>query len=393
MDHKLEEGDLYCPMAHNGLQLTLDTDPDVIGVNNCCLMSDSRFTTKPHPEVWDDVRFLPVIETNKKNQWYLPSCGNCHEVEKAGHVSFRQGTYSAWGKEERLSGPRRIDLSIKNSCNLACRICGPGASTYWQKHIKDNGSIPIMQIPDGKGGAMDFNSSDFRSRNGKEQVEILKSFDLSNLRSLTFCGGETLMGNDNWEVMEYLATLPHAKESLMISFQTNGTQEIPLKRHELLDKFWLIKLHISIDGIEERFNYQRWPGDWHQVENNLLKIREDAPSNVMFLIEETIGVFNLPYIGQVADWREKNFNANRDGDPVEHTHHVAQGMYHLRGATQEYWEFSKSDRKYDMIPNDWKEDPELIKKMLAEIKLHDGWRNQRFEDSLPEVAEFYKRYL
>lgn len=376
-DFKLDKNDLYCPMIHNGLSLKIQPNSDEIKVKPCCIMSGGEFHTKINDNIWNDPRFLRLIKKNKKNEW-SEHCNDCKSVEQAGHLSFRQGMQSAWGKEERLSGPRRIDITFNISCNLACRICMPESSTYWQKHLKEN-NISFSAPP--------------KTLSAMEIIEWLKKLDLSNLRSFTFGGGETLLGNDYWEVCEYLVTLPHAKESLMISFQTNGTQPIPKKAYELLEKFHLVKLHFSIDGIEERFNYQRWPGDWKQVTENLLSIRENAPSNVMFLIEETLSIFNLAYLGEVAEWKKKYFDTNREGDLVDHTHHTVYGLYSLAGCTQEYVDFARKSEHTNFISNNWQENPELIKKMLAKIKQFDSFRNQNFKASLPRVAEFYKRYL
>ena len=368
---------IHCPMIHNGLFLSMASDPKLANISSCCLRPPEKINYEVSNSLWDDPFFIPLIEKNKKNEWD-PDCANCKSLEEVGHVSFRQGMLTAWGQEERLSGPKRIDFTFSSSCNIACRICGPTASTYWAKHQKENKiDFPVVQ----------------KNKTGQEAIEMLKKFDLSNLISLTFCGGETLLGNDYWEVCEYLATLPHAKESLMISFQTNGTQPIPKKRYDLLDKFHLIKLHVSLDGVEERFNYQRWPADWKQVEENLFNIKENAPGNVMFLIEETLSIFNLAYYGEVAKWRKQYFNTNREGDLVDHTHHIAQGTYHHRGCTQEYVDFLRTTKESNIISADWEEDPVLIKKMIAEIKQYDQFRNQSFKESLPKVAEFYKRYL
>jgi sulfatase maturation enzyme AslB (radical SAM superfamily) len=368
--------DTHCPMIHNGLHIRAMPSGE-LQLNNCCLMTSGFFQTDLKDDLWNLPGFQPIIETNKKNEW-SEACDNCKSVEQAGHLSMRQGMLDRWGIEERLSGPRRIDIVFNISCNLACRICGSHSSTFWQKHLKEN-NLPIKPFA--------------KNKSGTEAVELLKKLDLSHLQSIVFGGGETLMGNDHWEVCEYLATLPHAKDSLMISFQTNGTQSIPEKRFELLEKFHLVKLHISIDGIEERFNYQRWPGDWNQVENNLLTIKENAPSNVMFLIEETIGIFNLAYFGEVAEWKKKYFDTNREGDPVDHTHHTAFGLYSMAGCTQEYVNFARKSKHTNLIPSNWEEDPKLITTMLSEIKKFDSFRNQSFEKSLPRVAEFYKRYL
>lgn len=365
--------DTHCPIIHNGISIRATTDPNKFKIGQCCLRIHSLFEKNLDDISWNEPKFIPLIETNKQNKWD-PQCGNCSNLEKSGYKSYRQGMLDRWGIEERLSGPRRIDIVFNISCNLACRICGSHSSTFWQKHLKEN-DLPIEPF--------------IKNKSGTEVIGLLKKFDLSHLQSIMFGGGETLMGNDHWEVLEFLATLPQAKESLMIGFQTNGTQSIPKKRYELLEKFHLVKLHFSIDGIEERFNYQRWPGDWNQVEQNLFEIRDNAPGNVMFLIEETVGLLNLAYLGEVAEWKKKYFNTNREGDPVDHSQHLAGGIFSLTNITQEYVDAVPSD----LIPNDWEENPDSIFKMISEIQKFDSLRNQKFVRSLPRVAEFYTRYL
>jgi len=370
-------------MIHNGLNLSMNADS--VEFNNCCLSGSGYAKVKFGESIWDHKMFVPHIEKNKKNIWD-PDCRNCQSLENSNRISFRQSMLEEAGEEERLSGPRRIDLNFSRSCNLACRICGEMFSTYWTKHLKEN-NIPIYNE--------EFSDDKFLNGDAQKVIDTLKSIDLSNLRFLKFAGGETLLGNDYWKICEYLATLPHAKESLTISFQSNGTQVIPKKRHELLEKFHLIKLHFSIDGIEERFNYQRWPAEWNQVSENLLSIRENAPGNVMFLLEETISIFNLAYISEVAEWKKRNFDTNKEGDITDHTHHLAHGVFRLANCTKEYVDAMKTKGSmfHNMIPGDWKEDAASIENMINKIKQFDQVRNQKFEDYLPEVASFYSRYL
>jgi sulfatase maturation enzyme AslB (radical SAM superfamily) len=178
-----------------------------------------------------------------------------------------------------LTGPQRLDLTFDVSCNLACRTCGPESSTFWQKHLKDNNLPFATTSPISK---------------ATEMIAILKTLDLTNLEMIVFCGGETLMGDGYWQVADAIADMvPHAKEKLTISFQTNGTQSIKEKYFNIIEKFHLMKLHISLDGVGDRFNYLRWPATWEQVTDNIFNLRENLPVNVMFLIEETISIFNL----------------------------------------------------------------------------------------------------
>jgi hypothetical protein len=114
------------------------------------------------------------------------------------------------GNEKNLSGPQRIDLLFDRSCNLACRTCFPESSTFWEKHLRDN-NLPVVK----------FKPTD----NLATIKKVLTNLDLSNLKQVQFCGGETLLGNTYWETAQILADLvPDAKDNLLLGFQTNATQ-------------------------------------------------------------------------------------------------------------------------------------------------------------------------
>jgi sulfatase maturation enzyme AslB (radical SAM superfamily) len=284
-----------------------------------------------------------------------------------------------FGKKQDLSGPQRLDLMFDIGCNLACRTCGPEASTYWQKHLSDN-NMPYI--------------GPSRHSRADEIISILKTLDLSNLKMVVFCGGETLLGTGYWEVARAIANMmPAAKHQLTLSFQTNGTQTINQRYHELMEKFHLIKLNISLDAVGEQFEYLRWPASWARVTDNIMSMKENLPINTMFLIEETMSVFNLFYQNRLDAWVKDNFATNRLGDVVDHTRHIAYGTYSLNSLSQEYVDSLTDTKLKSLIPPDWKEYPVRIGNMIADIKKFDAIRNQNWVKTFPEVAEFYKRYI
>ena len=176
---------------------------------------------------------------------------------------------------------------------------------------------------------------------------------------------------------------------LTLCFQTNGTQTIAKKYFDLIENFYLVKLHISLDGAADKFEYQRWPASWNQVTDNILNLKAELPGNVMFVIEETISIFNLYYQQELAQWVKENFATNREGDIVNHTRHLAEGTFKLNNLSNEY--AKEVDQSY--LTPEWKENPEQIRKMLKEIEKFDLLRNQSFAEVFPEVKQFYHRYL
>ena len=151
----------------------------------------------------------------------------------------------------------------------------------------------------------------------------------------------------------------------------------------------MVKLHISLDGVREKFEYLRWPASWNQVTDNILQLRETLPGNVMFVIEETVSIYNLYYQNELDKWVKENFATNREGDITNHTQHMASGIFNLENVTKEY----KSQVNQSYFTSDWKENPDKIHKMLNEIEKFDLLRNQNFKNVFPEVFELYARYL
>ena len=366
-------------MIHGGLEISLKNN-DKIQVRHCCLYNKSNEDNeiKLGDSIWNNQKLIPLRQLNELNQWDS-GCWSCQSNELAGQTSFRTGMLEKFGTKKNLSGPQRLDLLFDVSCNLACRTCGPHSSTYWQRHLREN--------------KIEFNSASPVSR-ADEMIDILKTLDLSNLEMVVFCGGETLMGSAYWRVAEAIADLcPHAKDKITLSFQTNGTQPISEKYFDIIDKFHLIKLNISLDGINERFEYLRWPASWNQVVDNINNLKETLPVNSMFLIEETISIFNLYYHDELAQWAKNNFAANRLGDIVNHTTHLAHGIYSLGNLPQKYIDSLRGKNIYNLIPVDQIENTVSIQQMIDEIQKFDRIRNQDFVKTFPEVAEFYSDYL
>lgn len=376
----------YCPLIDGGLAINLFyNEQENFSVNCCCLRTDAIKLVYPY-KVWDNQELINLRKHNKQNKWH-PSCSACQIPESAGITSYRKGMLDTFGIKHNLNGPIKLDLNFDLSCNLACRTCGPELSTYWQKHLKEN-HIAINQPK--------------AVSRVDELLNILKELDLSNLEMVSLAGGESLLGTAYWQVAEYLInTVPNADTKLTLQFQTNGTQKIDKKYYDLIERCHLVKFTFSLDGIDERFGYLRWPANWHQVTENMFYLRDQLPVNVMFQIEETISIFNLFYLNELEIWAKENFSVNRlgfneqgkNGNLIHHGRHLAHGIYSLANLTQQYVDAIKKTKYANLIDTSWQENPMEIKKMIDEIKKFDTIRKQDFTKTFPEVADFYSEYL
>ena len=362
---------IHCPMIHGGLQINLKTHKNKIYVNQCCLRTK---ITEATGDTWSDTFFDQLREKNKQNIWD-EACWTCRANETAGQSSLRTGMLETFGVRTELTGPVRLDLMFDISCNLACRTCGPQLSTFWQQHLKQH-QIPFKRVQP-------------KSR-AEDMIDVLRTLDLSNLEMVVFCGGETLLGTGYWKVAEELARIAPA-DKITLCFQTNGTQTIDKQYYNIIEKFNLVKLHISLDGVDQRYNYLRWPADWTQVTNNIQQLKQQLPVNVMFLIEETVSIFNLYYQRELAQWVDCNFKSNRLGDAVNHSRHLAEGMFGIHHLSMDYVDaLDPVTRK--IIGSGFRESPWAIGKMLEEIAKFDRVRNQDWSVVFSEVAGFYSKF-
>lgn len=371
---------IYCPMIHSGLNIFLKGQDNVLTFNQCCLSTTKLTAPQDTSAIWQDIAFQDIRKRNDENVW-LDGCKQCQHIENAGLKSFRQSMIEAFGIKRNLSGPQRIDFLFDRSCNLACRTCGTHSSTFWEKHLKDN-NLPVV---------IRNKSVDNYSR----IKQLIETLDLSNLQQAQFCGGETLLGNTYWNVAQLLADhVPDAKNNLLLGFQTNGTQPIDEKYYNLIEKFKLVKLMISIDGVNDRFDYLRWPASWNQLVDNIMHLRETLPSNVMFYIQETTSCLNLFHFGEVEKWVRSNFNTNRFGDYTDHSTQLAMHSYlGVNIITQEYVDAIKNTNKFQFVSSSWKENPQQIKNFIQETEKFDRIRGQDWKKTFPEVADFYSRYF
>lgn len=366
--------DAHCVIIHGGMTIDLQSSSgDQTRIGHCCLRG--QITEVNETDIWNSAVMKPLRELNNQDIWDQ-RCMSCQNLEHAGHESLRISSEKMFGRRKNLTGPLRLDLRFGNSCNLACRTCTPEFSTLWQQQLKQHNI------------ATDFAMT--QQPQADRMIAILKSLDLSQLQMVSFAGGEPLLGNDYWRVVTALSELVDPKQVTLI-FQTNGTQLIPKKYFGLIEKFHLMKLSFSLDGVGSQFEYLRWPASWQQVTDNMQYLKQQVPSNVMFLIEETISVFNLWYQDRLSDWARENFATNREGDPVNHCRHLATGPYAIDNITEEYFKQLGQDAQ-QLMPKDWQENPRKIASMILDIKTIDQTRQQDWRAVFPEVAEFYARF-
>ena len=239
---------------------------------------------------WKEGKFptaCSVCETNKSsrmsgsNQWYADNNYNNTDVELI-----------------------RLDYWTGDACNLRCIICGPENSSSWKQEL----DLPVQRSIVNK---------------------FWETLDLTKLKFVHFNGGEPLMSKEH---VAFLEAIPN-KATVHINYNTNGTILPSKKLLDLWAKFKIVQLDFSIDDIEERFEYQRFPANWNEVTENLQWFIDKSPVNCMFAVNTAVGILNHSNLDNLTTWLKTNFHTNRVKDPIEYRQQPVTGIFALEGAT------------------------------------------------------------
>jgi len=238
-------------------------------------------------------------------------CQSCWKEEAAGKKSKR---ILLWEKSRTLGelhvkkeqiSTRYLEIRLGNICNLKCRICYPGSSSLWANEA-------IKLYPEDKEKYLEINEI---SRWPRKQNKLFAEIDevLKNLRYLQITGGEPLLIQEQFDVLRKCIALGVANK-IEVHYNTNGTVYPEEALKEIWPHFKRVEIAFSIDDIKDRFEYQRHPAKWDQVNANIKKISALNLPNISTQICTTLSFFNAYYLDemaqQVEEWNPDYWHIN-----------------------------------------------------------------------------------
>lgn len=247
-------------------------------------------------ELFNDVR-------KKMLSGEIPSpCRKCYELESVGLESkrVRETNRLKFSFEDALSitdvdGSLReidyefVELRLGNHCNLSCRTCNPYSSTKMKSDwIKIHGSFDTDQ----KQFDWPLDDDFWHKLNQKT----------NSLRYIYINGGEPLLVDKHKQFLEMLVDRGISSK-IKIHYSTNGTVKNQLYE-DVWKKFLSVDFSISIDDLEERNTYIRYPSDWTKITEFLkwLHILKQKHNNINFTILQTISSMNVFYLKEFYDY-------------------------------------------------------------------------------------------
>tara|TARA_R110002153_G_scaffold29711_3_gene91109 strand:+ start:33323 stop:34738 length:1416 start_codon:yes stop_codon:yes gene_type:complete len=252
------------------------------------------------------------------------SCTKCFKEEESGHKSKRIWETRKWvnelgiddiignTKEDGSVDPkiRYIDLRLGSKCQLACVMCSPHDSSNWVPEHKKiyptlkNDQLKKSMAWEKESGKLAWSggSYNWHKKNPSFWKELYEQ--LPHLKQLYWAGGESLIMDDHYTLLEKIIKDGLAK-NIELRYNSNGIEW----REDLFDlwkQFRNVIFHFSIDDIEDRLEYIRYPSDWNQIEEQIHKLDNYPHGNLSLTTAWTGIALNIYYLPEFLKWKLKS---------------------------------------------------------------------------------------
>jgi radical SAM protein with 4Fe4S-binding SPASM domain len=178
-----------------------------------------------------------------------------------------------------------VDLRWTNHCNQACVYCSPEYSSKWAQEL---------------------------GREIKSSVESrkkVKDFVFENIKKLKnvyLAGGEPLLMNENREFLQLLL-----EENPLVNIRVNtNLSSTKTGVFDLLCKFKNVHWTVSVETIEEEYEYVRYHGSWNEFLQNLKQIQKlnhKITFNMLYFILNYKSIFSTVRFFKGLGFHENSF--------------------------------------------------------------------------------------
>jgi len=230
---------------------------------------------------------------------WVPECASCKQIEDSGAYGDSSPRLRSFKEIPDGSIPDNVpawmELTIDTTCNAACIMCGPWHSTTWRKQevkfqLKTKESLPNLVDP-------------------LTWLELIKNkFPMEYVKSVSFLGGEPFESPIPLEFLKLLKSTHGSLKDVVVHFQTNGSIKPSNELMSLAAECARIKFNLSIDGVGQRFEYQRYPLKWERIESTIDYVKSLRLDNLKFVVLATLTPLNVWYYDELENWVRTTFD-------------------------------------------------------------------------------------
>ena len=340
--------------------------------------------------------YFKQIRKEMLNDVEPKACKRCYDEERKGIESKRifeskiykdyDSSYASRLTSEDGSIPldlRFVELRLGNVCNVRCRTCNPASSSRWVKDYKE--IVESLDFVNDGYSWLD-HKHDFQWPEDENFYKDL--FECApNMEVLYINGGEPTLIKAHWKYLDKLVSSGRSK-NIILWYNINMTN-LPPEAIPIWKEFKEARVCPSIDCLDKRNQYIRFPTDWNDVTKHLDMLLDEPV--ITTRITQTVSAYNYAYVDEFLNWAPCPVDMNFVYDPD----YLSPAILPPVVRRQVHEKFRKTlGNKYElgtllsMFDNDdWDETKWehfcRYNDELDKIRKHDeGWR-----DIFPELVE------
>jgi radical SAM protein with 4Fe4S-binding SPASM domain len=356
-------------------------------ISPCCKFQHEQYNYPRHNIITSDLNeytnseLLKEIKQDFVNDVWPRGCERCRIEEENSIESKRQLDYDRWKEqyneyEIEKGGYLTASVAFGNTCNLKCITCGPSSSSRWYKEYK------LIYTDSVK-------PNHFYKENFVEDF----TSQCNNLIHLDIPGGEPLLSGveQQKQLLEYYISSDQAK-NITLHYTTNVTEYPDSEWWELWQHFKEIDMQLSIDGVDDRYEYIRYPASWNNCNINVERYlqAEKNLNNFRISVSHTLSAFNIYYLDEFFTWCEFKGLPRPWIGRVHTPEFFRISVYPkaIKDAIIKNLLTSKLDDIHvwsNLLENS--DDSKFFNEFITRVEQHDRYRQTQFEKTFPEIAE------
>ena len=186
--------------------------------------------------------------------------------------------------------PHSLHINLGYTCNFACRMCSPWASSKLQHEYKQLNWVDKNKT---------FGHWTDDPNGWKNFVDFLDASG-AGIKVVHVIGGEvSLMPKFDW-LIDFFVNRGYASD-VNFSFTINGSLDHS-RYFERLSKFKRTEIGISIESVGAMGDYIRQGGNIKQILKNIEQLIKQRPDNMSLVIRTVPGLLSLPGYAELIKW-------------------------------------------------------------------------------------------
>ena len=274
---------------------------------------------------------------------------------------------------------RYVELRLGNICNNACLTCNSYSSSKWYPDEKKIAkSLPWFEL------------RPLENFKWFEKPEFYKDLaeKSQSVEEIYINGGEPTLIKAHFEYLKDLIILGVA-DRVHLVYSLN-MMDIPDSLIELWKSFKQVTVNASVDDLNERNYYIRYPTKWEETIYSIEKLNK--LSNVQWHVTQTVSIFNVFTLHKFGEWLMQTYSK------TPHHNYVLYPEYLSLATLPESVKEKLREQYLDKLPEYQRKDllaklqvthqPDLLIKAREFIHAVDQVRGLTYMDFTPELNMF-----